>query len=288
MSTQAEIGGMPQSRITRRQLIKNSASWGIAAAAGASIGGFLPPTGASATPDVPLSGRVTGLTPAVTRCFALECNEGYLLVDVPYPGNYEALCECLEEAGIEVSDIKYLLLTHHHDDHVGCVNELLEDTGATIIVHEKAVSHLAAGRSDPDDRPINQCIGLLVGIYSLFHEFVFPPVVLRDRDLILTGDDDSLLREIGIDGKIVHSPGHTQDSISVILSDGSAIVGDAAMNFMEFCLTRHRPIYVQDLEQTYQSWEKVRKHGAQVIYPSHGDRFAAEELAAVGRRRIRE
>ncbi len=112
--------------------------------------------------------------------------------------------------------------------------------------------------------------------------------MLRDRDLILTGDDDSLLREIGIDGKIVHTPGHTQDSISLILSDGSTIVGDAAMSFMEFCQTRHRPIYVQDLEQTYQSWEKLRKHGAQVIYPSHGDRFAAEELVAVGRRRIRE
>ena len=162
------------------------------------------------------------------------------------------------------------------------VNELVRDTGATIIVHEKAVIHLAAGRSDPDDRPINQCIGLLVGIYSLFHQFVFPPVVLRDRDLIISGDDDSLLARIGVDGKIIHTPGHTGDSISVILSDGSAIVGDAAMNFMEFCRTRHRPIYVHDLEQTFQSWAKLRERGAQVIYPSHGDPFAAEELVAVG------
>jgi hydroxyacylglutathione hydrolase len=270
------------SGMTRRHLMKSSAFWGVAVAAGSSFAGVLGPTGASAASSVSLSGKVTCLTPAVTRCFALECNEGYLLIDVPYPGSYEALCKSLEEAGIEISEIKYLLLTHHHDDHVGCVNELMWDTGATIIVHEKAVTHLAAGRSDPDGRPINQCIGVLVGIYGLFHQFVFPPVMLREGDLIITGDDDALLAGIGIDGKIIHTPGHTHDSISVILSDGSAIVGDAAMSFMEFCRTRHRPIYVQDLEQTYQSWEKLRQHGAQVIYPSHGDPFAAEELVEVG------
>jgi glyoxylase-like metal-dependent hydrolase (beta-lactamase superfamily II) len=253
----------------------------MAAAAVTSTGGLLDATAASATSSVVLSDRVKYLTPPVTRCFALECNEGYLLIDVPYPGEYPALCRCFEEAGIEVSDIKYLLLTHHHDDHVGCVNELLEDSDATIIVHEKAVTHLAAGRSESDSRPVNQCIAVLVGIYGLFHEFEFPPVVLRDRDMILTGDNDSLLTGIGIDGVILHTPGHTDDSISVVLSDGSAIVGDAAMNFMEFCRTRHRPIYVQDLDQTYRSWEKLREHGAQVIYPSHGDPFAAEELVPV-------
>jgi glyoxylase-like metal-dependent hydrolase (beta-lactamase superfamily II) len=218
----------------------------------------------------------------VTRCFALECNEGYLLIDVPYPGEYRALRESLGQAGIDASDIRYLLLTHHHDDHVGCVNELVRDTDATIIVHEKAVAHLAAGTSESDSRPVNACIGVLLGIYGLFHEFVFPPVTLRERDIVITGDDDALLARIGIDGEIVHTPGHTQDSISVILSDGSAMVGDAAMNFMEFCRTRHRPIYVQDLEQTYRSWEKLRERGAQVIYPAHGDPFAAEELVPVG------
>ena len=129
----AEIEGMFKSGITRRQLIKSSAVGGIALAVGPSVGRLLTPASASAAPSVPLSDRVICLKPAVTRCFALECDEGYLLVDVPYPGNYEALHRCLKESGIEVSEIKYLLLTHHHDDHVGCVNELVRDTGARII-----------------------------------------------------------------------------------------------------------------------------------------------------------
>ena len=46
------------------------------------------------------------------------------------------------------------------------------------------------------------------------------------------------------------------------------------MNFMELCRTRHRPIYIQDLEKTFQSWETPQEHGAQVTYPSHRDPFA--------------
>jgi glyoxylase-like metal-dependent hydrolase (beta-lactamase superfamily II) len=260
MFTQTGSKELLETGITRRQLVKGSAYCFVALAGGSSIAGLPVPAGASDTRSVTLSSRLTTLIPAVTRCYVLKCKEGYLLIDVPYPGNYDALCECVRDAGIEISEIKYLLLTHHHDDHVGCVDELVRDTGARIIVHERAVSHLAAGRSDPDDRPINRCIGILVGIYGLFHEFVFPPVLLSDKDLIVKGDDDSLLAGIGIDGK----------------------VGDAAMNFMEFCRTRHRPIYIQDLEQTFQSWEKLREHGAQVVYPSHGDPFAADELVAAG------
>jgi glyoxylase-like metal-dependent hydrolase (beta-lactamase superfamily II) len=264
--------------ITRRGLIKGSTLVGIGAAAASPGGGLLWPTGALAASRVSVSGKVTRLKPSVTNCFLLKCNGGYLLIDVPYPGEYESLMRCFREANIDVSQIKYLLLTHHHDDHAGCVNELVEDTGAEIIVHEKALTHLAAGRSDPDARPVNSCIRVLVGLYSVFHEFVFPPVVLRDQDHLITGDDHELLARIGIDGKIIHTPGHTHDSISVILGDGSAIVGDAAMNFLRFCGIGHKPIYVQDLKETYQSWEKLREHGARMVYPSHGDPFAAEEL----------
>ena len=57
---------------------------------------------------------------------------------------------------------------------------------------------------------------------------------LADRDIIIEGDNDEFLKGIGIDGVILHTPGHTRDSISVLLSDGSAFVGDAAMNFLRW------------------------------------------------------
>jgi glyoxylase-like metal-dependent hydrolase (beta-lactamase superfamily II) len=236
---------------------------------------------AFAEPDEPLSDKIILLRASVTNCFLVTCKEGYLLIDVPYTGEYGSLKEALKEKNVDVSEIQYLLLTHHHDDHAGCVNELLKETDARIIVHEQALPHLAAGRSNPDGEPINFCTGAVMKAYGLMlhdSEFKFPPVHLRENDMVITGDDDELLRRIGIEGKIIHTPGHTADSISVILDDGSALVGDAAMNFMKYCLIGHKPIYAEDRKQTSESWKKLKEHGAKFIYPAHGDPFAAEEL----------
>ncbi|MCF7955185.1 MAG: hypothetical protein K9M75_05240 [Phycisphaerae bacterium] len=111
-------------------------------------------------------------------------------------------------------------------------------------------------------------------------KFTYPPLILTGSDILLEGDNDSFLKEIGIDGIILHTPGHTYtaDSISVLLSDGSAFVGDAAMNFLWWTGIRHRPIAIGDINTVYQSWQKLREHGAKVIYPSHGNPFPAAEL----------
>ncbi|MHC4604958.1 MAG: MBL fold metallo-hydrolase, partial [Planctomycetota bacterium] len=94
---------------------------------------------------------------------------------------------------------------------------------------------------------------------------------------------DNLLKGIGIDGVILHTPGHTSDSISVLLSDGSAFVGDAAMNFLRGTGVGHRPIYIEDINTVYESWRKLRERGARVIYPSHGRPFSATKLVQHGR-----
>ncbi|MBI5118134.1 MBL fold metallo-hydrolase [Candidatus Poribacteria bacterium] len=231
--------------------------------------------------NIVLSNRVIPLKVSVTNCFLLTCKGGYLLVDTPYPGKYEALAKALKEESVDVSDIKYLLLTHHHDDHAGAASELLKHTDAALIVHEKALPHLAAGQSDPDGKAINLGTKTVMAAYTaVIHRtgFAFPPVHLRGKDIVIKGDDNELLRSLGINGKIIHTPGHTSDSISVILDDGSALVGDAAMNFMKFCLIGHKPIYVNDRKQTSQSWLKLKREGAKLIYPSHGKPFNAEEL----------
>jgi hypothetical protein len=64
----------------------------------------------------------------------------------------------------------------------------------------------------------------------------------------------------------------------VVLPDGSAFVGDVAMNFLGICMIKHRPIMVESMDDVYKSWEILKSHGAQVIYPSHGRPFNVGEL----------
>jgi glyoxylase-like metal-dependent hydrolase (beta-lactamase superfamily II) len=166
-----------------------------------------------------------------TQCFLLKCTGGYLLIDTDYPKHYRRFEKKLANLGIATSDIKYLLLTHHHDDHAGFAAELVRSTRCQVIAHRNAVSPLEEGKSEETIKPVNRRIKIVFTLYTLFHkEFKFPPLILTERDIVIEDDNDSFLKGIGIDGVILHTPGHTRDSISVLLSDGSAFVGDAAMN----------------------------------------------------------
>lgn len=218
----------------------------------------------------------------ITKCYLLACADGYLLIDTAYPGDYKKFVKTLDTLGINLSEIRYLLLTHHHDDHAGFAARLVDNTDCQVIVHEDAVLPLSSGESEDTMEPLNGCIKAVFSLFEIVHrDFRYPPIRITDRDTVLSGDDLGLLERIGVGGKILHTPGHSSDSISVVLSDGSAFVGDAAMNFLNFCRIQYRPIYVEDRDAVFESWQKLIAHGAQQIYPAHGEPFSAEKLEKV-------
>jgi glyoxylase-like metal-dependent hydrolase (beta-lactamase superfamily II) len=112
-------------------------------------------------------------------------------------------------------------------------------------------------------QPVNRRVEFVFSIFRLFHkQFTFPPLILGENDIVLIGDSTDLLKSIGINGKILYTPGHSRDSISVILSDGSAFVGDVAMNFLRLTRIEYRPIYVEDINAVYESWRRLVEQGA--------------------------
>ena len=214
-----------------------------------------------------------------TRCYLVKCTGGYLLIDTDYSKYYRRFERKLIDLGIALPDIKHLLLTHHHDDHSGFAAELVRSTGCRVIAHRDALSPLSRGQSEGTDKPVNRRSGMALAAYTLIHRgYGFPPLTLGAKDVVIDGDNDTLLKELDIDGVILPTPGHTRDCISVLLSDGSAFVGDAAMNFLWWTGMGHRPIVVEDITVVYETWRKLQDRGARYIYPSHGKPFPATEL----------
>ena len=214
-----------------------------------------------------------------TWCYLLKCTDGYLLIDTSYPDYFLQFKKSITKLGINLLEIKYLLLTHHHDDHAGFAAELIKKTGCRIIAHHNAIAALKQGESENAMQPANRRVKFIFSLFQLFHrQFRFPPLIIGENDIILMGNDLDLLKRIGINGKILHTPGHSRDSISVILSDGSAFVGDVAMNFLHITGIGHRPIFIENINTVYESWQKLIEQGAKVIYPSHGKPFSAREL----------
>ena len=217
----------------------------------------------------------------ITTCYLIGCIGGYLLIDTGFPKDYAKFQRLLRKNGLEKNSIRYLLLTHNHDDHVGFAARLKRETGARCIVHRNALAPLREGKMEEEGiRPLNGIISILGTLHQVItrRDCRFEPLFLTDQDFIVDDDELHLLRRIGIAGEILYTPGHSSDSISVITSSGKAFCGDAAMNYLNFAGCRHRPIYLADERQVFTSWQKLLEKGARTFYPAHGKPFGAEQL----------
>jgi len=221
---------------------------------------------------------------SVTNCYLLKADRGYILVDTAYDWEWDAFCKELGNAGVGFGDLECLILTHHHDDHAGLLNQLVaQNPGIKIVMSKHAKDLLAKGRNDwtKGGGYLNRRINALVMLKKIFDKKwtqTFPPYVTREDDILVS--QETSLRELGIglDGKIIETPGHSSDSISVALPDGDWLVGDAAANMLQFAGTKYCVIFIQDLEQYYRTWTKILKAGAKQILPAHGRLFPADEL----------
>jgi glyoxylase-like metal-dependent hydrolase (beta-lactamase superfamily II) len=97
---------------------------------------------------------------------------------------------------------------------------------------------------------------------------------------VVMPDDGMSLQPYGVGGRILHTPGHTLGSVSIVLDAGDAIVGDLAMNRIPLRLHPGLPIFAEDMTQVKRSIETLLAAGARIIYPAHGKPFRADVLKA--------
>lgn len=220
----------------------------------------------------------------ISNVYLLPRTDGYLQVDTSYAWKYPDYRRALAEHGVDLDDIRYLFLTHHHDDHAGFLNQLTRDADITVIAHTAAEPLLASGINDKSRGGgfVTRRVKFLADLKMRLDRkwtLTFEPFELRPGDLRVDSDNDTLLPQIGLAGRILTTPGHTIDHITLMLDGGDTFCGDAAANMLRFAGTRHCPIFMTDMEQAYESWRKLLAAGATTIYPSHGRPFPAAELA---------
>jgi glyoxylase-like metal-dependent hydrolase (beta-lactamase superfamily II) len=221
----------------------------------------------------------------LTNCFLIPLNSKCLLVDTGYEWEWKTFQKRLNDVNVRISDIGYLLLTHHHDDHSGLINNLVESNPQIkIIAYQKAKDYLKLGENVryPGQGYINKRVGFILGIRDKIDkkwaQHAFPAFDIREKDILI--NEDTNVKDIGINinGKVIVTPGHTDDSISLVLDDGSCFCGDAAANFPQFAGTKYCVIIINDLEEYYRSWVKILNENPRIIYPAHGKPFKAECL----------
>jgi glyoxylase-like metal-dependent hydrolase (beta-lactamase superfamily II) len=165
-----------------------------------------------------------------------------LLVDLGYPGTMGRMRANLDRMGIPLEEIRFVLATHYHIDHAGLAQEL-KRAGVPLLVLEAQVAAIPLMKR---------------AIKSRDH---YVDITMHDNLTISFTESRAMLERIGIAGQIVHTPGHSDDSVSLLLDDGSAFIGD---------LTPLALVGNEDKSTVKASWRFLWEQGAVRVFPGHG------------------
>ena len=176
-----------------------------------------------------------------TNCYYIKGKNGSILVDTDWAGTLQAFYKKVKE--LNITNIDYLLITHYHPDHMGIVQDIIDNMNVKLLVIDVQKDYIHC--SDQ--------------IFEKNNNINFNPISTEPL-IISCKDSRKFLNDLGIDGEIIYTPGHSEDSISLILDNGSAFVGDlydlkSAITFND--------------KKINNSWNKILSHNISKIYYGH-------------------
>ena len=144
-----------------------------------------------------------------TNTFYIPGKSGGLLIDTDYAGTLQAFFRALKTNHLELDEISYVLPTHCHPDHVGLMGEL-QKLGVKLLLVDIQVAMVHF----PDE------------IFGRDKHLRYVPIDEKQAAVISCDESRDFLRAIGIEGEIISTPSHSEDSVSVIMDCGDCFVGD--------------------------------------------------------------
>jgi glyoxylase-like metal-dependent hydrolase (beta-lactamase superfamily II) len=209
----------------------------------------------------------------MTNCYLIRGGEDYVMVDAGPPNTLEKFRQKMNQLRITPNHIKMIFITHMHFDHVGSLREISRLTGAKSLMHHLDRELVEKGTIImPDGKgPWGKFLtAFLWAIKPMINKNMGPIPVDRSLE-----NSPLSLEEFRINGKIIHTPGHTAGSISLVLESGEAFVGDLAMSGFPRVSGPGPFVLGDDIETMKRSWQLLLDEGARKIYPSHGKPFDA-------------
>ncbi|MEE1755335.1 MBL fold metallo-hydrolase [Streptomyces sp. SP18CS02] len=192
------------------------------------------------------------------------------LVDAGWADAADEIEAAIRGAGMRPENIRRIVLTHGHGDHVGAAGELAGRFGAEVMAH-RLDAPVVRGEV-PVPEPV--LLDWEVPLYERAHTAVpHPPATRVDREL---EDGDEL--GFGDGARVVHTPGHTDGSVAIHLPHhGVLFTGDTVASVGEVQLG----VFHVDRERARTSMRELASLAPGVVCFGHGEPLTVDAAAVL-------
>jgi len=209
---------------------------------------------------------MTELIPGVHQVDnSIGCNayviidNGVTLVDTGLRGNEKNIYGCLLKLGYTPKDIKRIIITHAHLDHINCLYRLKSDSGAQVMAGE-CEAEIIEGR-----KPLNFAGGLF-GVFframRLYYKYRPVNVDVKLRE----GDTIDVLGGL----KAVMLSGHSEGNMGLYSALHSLAFSSDTIRVLDGKLAAPHPGFTADMPGAIKAIERLSELDFRIMLPGHG------------------
>jgi hydroxyacylglutathione hydrolase len=202
--------------------------------------------------------------------FLIASNKLNVLVDTGMQFSLNQLIGNIKSLKLNRDKIDYLVLTHTHFDHCRNAATIKHDFNCKIVVGQDESGYTEKGYT-PLPKGAYKITNLLSKIGTKIGKkwFGYSPFtadILVDNELFLTADNQI---------RLIQTKGHSEGSISIIIENEVAIVGDSMIGFFGNSIF---PPFTDDKQETVRSWGKLLQTGCELFLSGHGKEISRSIL----------
>lgn len=187
--------------------------------------------------------KINNLKYGNTKTYLIQGIKNNILIDTDWAGTLPKFFKALGEQNLKVQDIDYLFITHYHPDHMGLAQELI-NYGVKLVVMDSQLKYIH--QSDY--------------IFKRQKKINFKPIDNNQILVLPIAKSRNFLKECGIAGEILSTPGHSDCSVSYVLDNGEAFVGD---------LYPIEQVALYDDITLTESWKKLKEANVKIVHFAH-------------------
>lgn len=186
------------------------------------------------------------------------------VIDTGTSGNAQKTVDYIQKLGHQPTDVKTIILTHCHMDHMGSAKELKDLTNAKVAVHTEDADYVSGKKPLPKPKNI---------LFRAVSSFVKPAPVQVD---VILKEGDKIAGLV-----VIHTPGHTPGSIMLLDEERKVLFAGDTLRYDGKKVSGAPEQFSTDPNQIRESIAKASTLNFDVMLPGHGETLkpnASEEI----------